>query len=320
MIMNKNIFTTFLTTTLAVGLSLMSASEAEAIVFGVKSRFIDSSSQAQNSYPGAAPANLFSFNENGGGFTNYGQLRLNGAGISVDGLAISANDGLFGFASNTSGSTLISITPGQSAVTAIGPRLNGRIIKGAVFQGDILWAIDSQQNELLRIDQNTGSILENKELILNGSPVNIANSSDIAIDNGGTFYYSVNRNTNYTFNVNTGEVLDNYIINSSGFANNNNNFAGLTFSDNAGEDIAFIAEANSSDDIRIANLTTSTQTALFNNIYSGYNAGPMDLAAVVTVTQPVPEPLTILGSLTALGFGTSFKREISKKKNLKQDL
>ena len=94
----------------------------------------------------------------------------------------------------------------------------------------------------------------------------------------------------------------------------------MTFSDNAGEDIAFIAEANSSDDIRIANLTTSTQTALFNNIYSGYNAGPMDLAAVVTVTQPVPEPLTILGSLTALGFGTLFKREISKKKNLKQDL
>ena len=311
--MNKNIFATFLTTTLAVGLSLISASEAEAIVFGVKSRFIDSSSQAQNSYPGAAPANLFSFNENGGGFVNYGQLSLNGAGISVDGLAISTNDGLFGFALTTSGSTLISITSGQSAVTAIGPRLNGRIIKGAVFQGDILWAIDSQQNELLRIDQNTGSILENKELILNGSPYNISAFIDIAVAPDNSFWLADSCSGIRQFNINTAEVSSSQILPCS-TAGTNNAFDGIAFSDNASEDIALIAETNFSDDIRQINLVTSTQTALFNNVYSNYN-GNIDLAAVVTVTHPVPEPLTILGSLTALGFGTFFKRKISKKKN-----
>ncbi len=33
----------------------------------------------------------------------------------------------------------------------------------------------------------------------------------------------------------------------------------------------------------------------------------------------VPEPLTILGSFTALGFGALFRRELAKKKNSKQD-
>ncbi len=35
--------------------------------------------------------------------------------------------------------------------------------------------------------------------------------------------------------------------------------------------------------------------------------------------QTAPEPLTILGSLTALGFGALFKRELSKRKDSEQD-
>ena len=35
--------------------------------------------------------------------------------------------------------------------------------------------------------------------------------------------------------------------------------------------------------------------------------------------QPVPEPLTILGSFAALGFGALFKRELSKKKDSEQE-
>ena len=306
-------FKIFLISILGLTLNLISSTKAEAIIYGVKSQFINNSSQANNSYPGAAPANLFSFNENGGGFTNYGQLTLNGAGISVDGLAISVNDGLFGFASNTSGSTLISITPGQSAVTAIGSHLSGRIIKGAVFQDDILWAIDSQQNELLRIDQKTGSILENKQLILNGSPYNISHFIDIAVAPDNSFWLADSCSGIKKFNINTAEVSSSSILPCS-TVGTNNAFGGIAFSDDASEDIVFIAEGNFSDDIRRINLTTSTQTALFNNIYSSYNAGPMDLAAVVTVTQPIPEPLTILGAGTAIAFGAGFKRKLAKAK------
>ena len=38
-----------------------------------------------------------------------------------------------------------------------------------------------------------------------------------------------------------------------------------------------------------------------------------------TGTISVPEPLTIIGSATALGFGALFRRELAKKKNSKQD-
>lgn len=37
---------------------------------------------------------------------------------------------------------------------------------------------------------------------------------------------------------------------------------------------------------------------------------------IETSKETVPEPLTILGSLTALGFGGFFKRKLNKKRNL----
>lgn len=42
--------------------------------------------------------------------------------------------------------------------------------------------------------------------------------------------------------------------------------------------------------------------------FSGGDGNPSD-------SQPVPEPLTIIGSATALGIGALLKRESSKKKN-----
>ncbi len=54
-------FKIFLISILGLTLNLISSTKAEAIIYGVKSQFINNSSQANNSYPGAAPANLFSF-------------------------------------------------------------------------------------------------------------------------------------------------------------------------------------------------------------------------------------------------------------------
>ncbi|MDJ0845014.1 PEP-CTERM sorting domain-containing protein [Crocosphaera sp.] len=152
--------------------------------------------------------------------------------------------------------------------------------------------------------------VEAKQLILNGSPYNISGFHDIAVAPDNSFWLADSCGGIRSFNINTAEVSSSQILSCS-TAGINNAFGGIAFSDNTGEDIAFVAESNYSDDIRRINLTTSTQTALFNNIYPRYNAGPMDLAAVV---KPVPEPLTILGTGTAIAFGTGFKRQLGKAK------
>lgn len=52
----------------------------------------------------------------------------------------------------------------------------------------------------------------------------------------------------------------------------------------------------------------------YGNVGSGVGVFSGDVTYNV-----VPEPLTILGSVTALGLGALFKRELSKKRNSKQD-
>ncbi|MEQ9485776.1 PEP-CTERM sorting domain-containing protein [Coleofasciculus sp. F4-SAH-05] len=48
------------------------------------------------------------------------------------------------------------------------------------------------------------------------------------------------------------------------------------------------------------------------------NRSSIDPLRVITVATPVPEPLTILGTGTALGIAPLLKRAYSKKQNKKQ--
>lgn len=63
------------------------AGHAHATIFGVKS--CGSSPPQCGAVPSAAPAQLFSFQEDGSLFTEIGAVQLNGQNIDVDGLALS---------------------------------------------------------------------------------------------------------------------------------------------------------------------------------------------------------------------------------------
>lgn len=68
----------------------------------------------------------------------------------------------------------------------------------------------------------------------------------------------------------------------------------------------------SSDTVEEEDYQTYLTVNFFNGSSTTYTLG-------TTSSIPIPEPLTLLGSLTAIGFGSFFKREISKKQK-KEDL
>ena len=105
--------TSIIAGTVTMTVSLIVPLKAEAIVYGLKSRAIDSDPFS------APPANLYSFEEDGSSFTNFGALTLGGSSIDADGLAINNLGNLFGFRLTASGSTLISINPGISVKRAL---------------------------------------------------------------------------------------------------------------------------------------------------------------------------------------------------------
>jgi hypothetical protein len=58
------------------------------------------------------------------------------------------------------------------------------------------------------------------------------------------------------------------------------------------------------------NCAFSTNTVNFDNTL--VNSGKVTFITITPITSAVPEPLTILGSITALGLGVSLKRKIRK--------
>ncbi|MEA5510515.1 PEP-CTERM sorting domain-containing protein [Crocosphaera sp. UHCC 0190] len=66
-----------------------------------------------------------------------------------------------------------------------------------------------------------------------------------------------------------------------------------------------------------SSVSLSGNTALVGSSYDDDNGSSSGSAYLFTTSQPVPEPLTILGAGTAIGFGASFKRKLAKK-NKKQ--
>ncbi len=143
---------------------------------------------------------------------------------------------------------------------------------------------------------------------------------NVIFDDGGQAVGSFN----YDANTNT---LSNWNISVSG--GNESTFPPLTYApSNSETDIfdnvyLFGLNDDSLREIRfepISSLTNAGGTIPFNpaSIFASecYNCSPFRAFVSGSLTaKAVPEPLTILGVGTAIGFGSYFKRELSKKQN-----
>lgn len=133
---------------------------ADSLVYGLKS-----CAGCIGGGTSSAPTNLFAFKEDGSRFIDIGPVALGGNGIDADALALSPRYGLLAFElkkSNgvTISSSLISIDRNTAQASVIGQPLNGRDLRGAVFDhADRLWVLDAANNEVLQIDPATGAIV-----------------------------------------------------------------------------------------------------------------------------------------------------------------
>ncbi len=310
--LNLNITLTvisFLITVLVTGLA--SSPSAQASIFGLKSCGSNSpgfcgSGIIDGSLP---PTNLFSFQEDGSNFLDIGAVTLGGSGIDADALALSATYGLLAFelqksGSTTIGSTLISINSDTAMASSIGSTLNGRDIRGAVFDhSDTLWAIDAANDEILEINSTTGAVVGTPfGLTLGGNPYDLSNVSDIAVRRNGNFYLT-DQSDFFTMDIQSGALT---LLNTDA----GQGLSGAAFSNNAPQEALFVYEVNDFDDIFRYNADSGfTRTTLHTNIIPSFNAGRGDLASLTVVPEPVSSTLFIIGAAT-LGF-----RRFRKRKN-----
>ncbi len=287
---------------------LCAASTAHGITYGLKSE--NYFNQPPGQYSGA-PTHLFTFREDGSQFTDLGELRLGGAGLDADGLAIGPGHGLLAFqlteANDKLGhprdARLIAIDPTTATATPVGAWLTGRDIRGAVFDAaDRLWAVDALGNELLEIDPTDGSVIAGSAVPL--ALADVDTSCDLAVDADGTFWLtSLDRvagaSVIHTLDPATGAVTAQHSDPGQGLV-------GLAFSQAAGPDDLFAFDVNmnsvpglgDNDDVfRYDVANAFARTVLHGNVIQDFNAGRGDLAALI-----VPEPVTVTGLL--IGFGS----------------
>jgi len=261
-------------------MGFLSTEVAHAEVWGVKSH--DPLS--------GPPSTLFHFDENGGGFTAVGAVTVGGTSVDVDGLAMDANEVLYGFRIEAAYSRLIAINTSSAVATAIGPNLGGRDIRGAIFTaGGKLLAMDAALDEIFQIDPTTGLIVGSPvDLTLDGNPYNLADYTDIAQAPDGSFLIGgAAGNDLYALDVTTGQLA---LVHTDNTAQPDGwipTFAGLAFSTDAADpETLFSYDVARSDDIWTYQTDAAyARSALHINIIPGYNAGRGDLA-----TTPVPEP------------------------------
>ncbi|MBI4333382.1 MAG: hypothetical protein HY673_19120 [Chloroflexi bacterium] len=294
--------TVWLCTLLLAGFAF--AGHAHATIFGVKSCIGGPTCGVAGPF---TPAHLFSFLENGSGFTDIGTVALGGTAIDTDGLAMSPSHGLLGFHVAATGSTLISLNPITAVATAIGPVLPGRHIRGAVFDlADILRVLDTANNELLQINPNNGSIVGAPvALTLGGNPFTLPVSTDIAVRANGIFYVvsitlAPSPQTDfYTLDVGTGALT--LVFSDSALQDGLvPSFPGITFSRvPSSPSHLFGYDANGFDDIFRYDVAVGagSRTLVYGNIIPSFNAGLGDLAALVSgpvchfeMTQPTFPP------------------------------
>ncbi|MDY7002799.1 MAG: Ig-like domain-containing protein [Cyanobacteriota bacterium] len=260
----------------------LNTSPWEDVVFGIKSHGV-----AGEPHPSKMPAHLFSLPADGSEFTDIGLLTLDGEQIDADGLAISRQYGLLAFQSTPNDSTLISINPDTAVATIVGESLVGREIRGAVFdRSDNLWALDSDNDELLKIDPEAGNVLESKTLMLEGEQFNLSDTTDIAISADGTFY-AISDFSSRFFTLDPEAGVLTYEA-----TGGNQYLSGLTFSGAADESQLFAYDVYGSEEIYVYDLDNSySRSMLFSNIIPSFNAGRGDLAALIPPTTEYQYPV-----------------------------
>jgi hypothetical protein len=256
-------------------LSLAIPEAVTATTFGVKSL----SSQLGISRPSKPPTHLFSIEEDGLSFTDFGSITLEGsdAEIDADALALSPVHGLMGFQITATDSTLITIDPLTAVATSVGSPLIGRDIRGAAFDlAGTLWCLDAVNNELLQIDPLNGQVVGLPiGLTFGGGSFDLTNITDIAVKSDGTFYVS-DITRFYTLDPLTGDLT--FVHEETGQA-----FSGLTFSIDAQENDLFGYEINGDDDIYQFDVGAGfTRTLPYPDIIPSINAGRGDLAAEIS--------------------------------------
>lgn len=243
--------------------------------------------------PSSAPAVLFSFNENGSGFTSIGTISLvTGGQIDADGLALSLNHGLMAFWVTANGSTLMNLNSSTAVGTTVGSMLGGRDVRGAAFDmSDRMWAVDAASNELIRIDPLTGNIIGGPLSVHTGTgALDISNGADLALHASGAMYLVMDHSF-YTIDVAIGLAT---LLGSDSTVSPHVNFLpGAAFSMNAPADRLFAYEANGSDDLFYYDLNVGfNPNTLLVNIISSFNSGRGDLAWLMI---PAPAGSTLLG-------------------------
>jgi len=241
-------------------------------IYGLKSHHKDSE-------PSQPPTRLFRFEVDGTGFADIGSVLIGGGGVDADGLALSATHGLLGFrlSGDYSQSGLISIDPANAQASVVGPWIS-RDIRGAVFdRDDRLWVIDAAGDALLRINPSTGEEVGGSAvgLTLGGSPFDLSNASDMAIQSDETFYV-INVQDIYTLDESAGVLT--LLGSDSGHG-----FAGATFSMFAqAEDHLFGYDVWGAEDIFRFDLDPAlTRTTLLLDIIPSFNAGRGDMAGLI---------------------------------------
>lgn len=106
-------------------------------------------------------------------------------------------------------------------------------------------------------------------------------------------------------------VLDSGQVEIIETASANGNVLGQLFADNiTGNSVPDLADSDTFD-------TPVTQFSILKNVNltSEFGTGLSNMTTIDQEYAPVPEPLTILGSAAALGFGVAFKKQHSRNKN-----
>ena len=243
-----------------------------AVIWGIKTH--DPTSQA--------PTTLFRFGEGGAGYAEIGRVKVAGADIEADGLALSPTGALLAFQMNVGGgSRLISINQTSAVATVIGPVLANRDLRGAAFllSGKLI-AFDRTATELVAIDPATGASF-GQPVPVKGLLAGAGSSGDLTTTPGGALVfaqaaevYSLNPRTGVATLVfqDTNSLPDGYLPYCCGVA-----CSPLA----APENTIFGYEASIDDDVhQYLPASGFARTLLLRNVVPSYNAGRGDLAAL----------------------------------------
>jgi len=247
-------------------------SGAQATVWGIKTT-------GPVSQP---PSTLFQFEEDGSVLTAIGQIRLEGAPVDADGLALSDSGLLVAFVIETTGSRLVSVGPTTAQASVLGPLLAGRDCRGATFAEDgRLLVLDSGRDEVVSVSEVTGEVLGDPiALTQDGGPFDLGDLCDIVPIDEDRFLLSSVRDY-YELDFATGAVT--FVFTDLVPADDGSApaAAGLAFASvEPGDPSLFVYDVLFDDDIFLYENTESwTRTLVFDDIIPQHNAGRGDLAA-----------------------------------------